>query len=107
MLRWLLAVCMIVAVGLPLTGCGGGDVPQRKTIEVPMPTGVERAKMLLQNYAKGQPLGSEVAMFPEIVEEAKKTSPDKAAILEKGFADLQANPARAQQIAQDLLKQLE
>ncbi len=77
-----------------------------RTVEVPMPTGVERAKMLLKNYAAGQPLGSEVSMFPQIVEEAKKTDPDKAAILEKGFADLTQNPAKAKQIAAELLSKL-
>ncbi|MCS7238505.1 MAG: hypothetical protein NZ899_09565 [Thermoguttaceae bacterium] len=103
---FLLLVVMLLTVPITVWGCGGGNVPQKKVVEVPMPKGVERAKILLQNYAKGQPLGSEVSSFPEIVEEAKKTDPDKAAILEQGLAELQKNPAKRQQIAQDLLKKL-
>ncbi len=106
MWRWFAVICLLFTVALSIVGCGGGNVPQRKTVEVPMPSGLERAKMLLQNYAEGQPLGSEVSTFPQILEEVRKSAPDKAAILEKGFTDLQSQPAKSQQIARDLLRQL-
>ena len=97
------ALLMALAV---LPGCGSSDLPAVKTYEVKIPTGLEQAKRLLEQYAQGQPLGSEVTNYPQILEEVKKTDPQKAAVLEKGFADLQqAGPAlRAK--AQALLQQL-
>jgi DNA-directed RNA polymerase subunit F len=71
-----------------------------------MPTGLEHAKQLLENYAKGRPLASEAATFPQIVEQVKKTDPQKAKILEEGFADLQRSPRDLRTKAQALLKRL-
>jgi hypothetical protein len=90
-----------------LTGCGAPGHVEEKTIEVKENSGLERAKGLLNNYAKGQPLGSETTSFPGIVEEVHRADPTRAAILEKGFADLQKPKANTVAKAKDILKQLE
>src|SRR5262249_25214444 len=86
---------------LGLCGCGK-DPP----VEVKPQSGLERAKGILNDYADGAPMGSEVETFAEIVAEVRKTDPEKAAILEKGFADLKRSPKNLSGKARALLKQL-
>jgi hypothetical protein len=86
---------------LALEGCG-----QEPPIVVQPQTGLERAKVILNDYVQGAPMGSEAMMFPEIVEEVRQTDPQKAAILEKGFADLQRAGGNPGAKASQLLKQL-
>jgi len=67
---------------------------------------IDQAKTVLQNYAEGKPMTSEVTTFPDIVEGVRKTDPAKADILEKGFADLQKNKDNLAPRAKELLKKL-
>ena len=92
-------VCMTL---LGLCGCGSNS----SSVEVQPQTGLERAKGILNDYASGVPLGSEGAMYEEIVAEVRQTDPQKATILEKGFADLQRSPQNRSAKARALLKQL-
>ena len=62
--------------------------------------------MILKDYANDVPMGSEQMTFEEIVEEVRKTDPQKATILEKGFADLKRSPQTRSSKARALLKQL-
>jgi len=87
---------------LGLWGCAGkgpqdGVQPQ---------SGLERAKEILNDYAKGEPMGSEAMAFDEIVADVRKTDPQKATILEKGFADLKRSPNNRSAKAKELLKKL-
>ena len=94
----------IFIVLLGLWGCGGGGTgPQG---EVKSQSGLERAKVILNDYVQGAPMGSEAMTFEEIVEEVRKTDPQKATILEKGFADLKRSPGNRSVKARELLKQL-
>ena len=91
-------------VFVALTGlCGCGKEPP---VEVVPQSGLERAKVILNDYANGAPLGSEGATFEEIVAEVRKTDQQKAMILEKGFADLQRSPQNRSGKARALLKKL-
>jgi hypothetical protein len=83
--------------------CGCAKAPP---VEVKPQSGLERAKVILNDYAEGVPMGSEVETFEEIVAEVRKTDPQKAAILEKGFADLKRSPDNRKAKARELLKQL-
>ena len=104
MVRAWLGVGIIFMALLGLWGCGrGGKGPQA---EVKPQGGLERAKVILNDYAQGVPTGSEAATFQEIVEEVRQTDPRKAAILEKGFADLKRSPGNLRAKARELLKQL-
>jgi len=51
-------------------------------------------------------MGSEAATFEEVVAEVRKTDPQKATILEKGFADLKRSPQSLRDKARALLRQL-
>jgi hypothetical protein len=86
---------------LALCGCGK-DPP----VEVKPQSGLERAKGILNDYANGAPMGSEAETFEEIVAEVRQTDPQKAMILEKGFADLKRSPKNLSGKARALLKQL-
>jgi hypothetical protein len=87
---------------LGLCGCAK-DPP----IQVQPPqSGLERAKVILNDYANGAPMGSEAMAFDEIVEEVRQTDPHKATLLQKGFADLKRDPRNVSGKARALLKQL-
>ena len=101
MVRAWLGVGIIFVALLGLCGCG-----KYPPVEVKPQGGLERAKVILNDYARGAPMGSEAMTFEEIVEEVRKTDPQKATILEKGFADLKRSPQTRSSKARALLKQL-
>jgi len=103
MVRAWLRVGIIFMALLGLCGCGGGKGPQA---EVQPQSGLERAKAILNDYAQGVRMGSEAMTFDEIVEDVRKTDPQKATILEKGFADLKRSPSDRSAKARELLKKL-
>jgi hypothetical protein len=93
-------VALVVAI-LALCGCG-----KNAPVVIQPQSGLERAKVILNDYANGLPMGSEGATYEEIVAEVRKTDPQKATILEKGFADLKRSPQNRSGTARALLKQL-
>ena len=96
-----LRVGIIFVALLGLCGCG-----KEAPVEIKPQSGLERAKVILTDYANDVPMGSEQMTFEEIVEEVRKTDPQKATILEKGFADLKRSPQTRSSKARALLKQL-
>ena len=96
---WLWVGIVFMALGL----CGCGKAP---AVAVQPQSGLDRAKAILNDYASGAPLGSEGAMYEEIVVEVRQTDPQKATILEKGLADLKRSPKNLRDKARALLKQL-
>jgi len=103
MVRAWRGVGIIFMALLGLSGCGLGGSPP---IEVQPQSGLERAKVILNDYAKGVPMGSEAETFAEIVQEVRETEAQKAALLEKGFADLKRKARNLSGKARALLKQL-
>src|SRR2546430_13127477 len=101
MVRAWRGVGIIFVTLLGLCGCGKGP-----PVEVQPQSGLERAKRILTDYANGVPMGSEVMTFEEVVAEVRKTDPQKATILEKGFADLKRSPTNLSGKARELLKRL-
>ena len=102
MVRAQLALGIVCLALLGLCGCGSNSPP----VEVQPQSGLERAKVILNDYASGVPLGSEAMAFEEIVAEVRKTDQEKATILEKGFADLKRSPQSLREKARALLRQL-
>ena len=100
--RLALGVGIVFMALLGLCGCGSNSGP----VEVQPQSGLERAKGILNDYASGAPLGSEGAMYEEIVVEVRQTDPQKATILENGFADLKRSPQNLRGKARALLNQL-
>ena len=103
MVREWRAVGIVFIALLGLCGCGRSSPP----VQVQPQTGLERAKVILNDYANnGVPIGSEAATFEEVVAEVQKTDPQKATILQKGFADLKRSPQNLRDKARALLRQL-
>jgi hypothetical protein len=102
MLRnWFLVIGLVLAVGV--VGCK----PREEVIEVKAASDpLNEPRMILQRYVEGQPLGSEVTSFPDMVANLEKVDPAKAKILDKGFKDIQNAPAQRAEIAKELLKKL-
>lgn len=50
---------------------------------------------ILQRYAEGQALGSEVTSFPKLVEDVRAVDPARADILEKGLQEVQQSDSSA------------
>ncbi|WP_020470716.1 hypothetical protein [Zavarzinella formosa] len=97
----------IVLAGLLGLAAGCSPPVKTETIEVKPADPLAQVKTTLANYVKGQPLGSEVTAFPTMVETVKKANPEKGALVEKGFADLQKPGANTKAIAKDLLAKLQ
>lgn len=104
MRAWRAMGAAILAMAM-LTGCNPSGV-KVETYEIKTVSGIEQAKQLLQQYANGGPLGSEVTSYPQIVEQVKKDDPKKGEILEQGLAELQQAGANRAEKAKALLKQL-
>ena len=102
MVRPWLGIGIVFMALLGLCGCGRNSPP----VEIQPQSGLERAKQILSDYASGVPMGSEAATYEEVVAEVRKTDPQKATILEKGFADLKRSPQNLRDKARALLKQL-
>lgn len=97
-----------VLLGTPcLVGCGGGVKEQDIAVSSANDPLAE-PRSLLGRYAEGQAIGSESMGFPVLVENVRKIDPQRADILEKGFADLQAaSPAKRKTLAAKLLEELQ
>ena len=103
MARARLGVGIVFVALLGLCGCGHSSPP----VQVQPQSGLEQAKVILNDYASnGAPMGSEAATFEDVVAEVRKTDPQKATILEKGFADLKRFPGDRSVKARELLKKL-
>src|SRR5205085_11205418 len=102
MLR-LLAGLLVVVV---LFGCGSSGMPEVKSYPVKATAPLDEAKALLQNYANGQPMASEAASFPDLVERVRQTDPQKADILAKGLADMEKSKTNIAGKAKALLQKL-
>lgn len=105
MTRIILALALPILV-LALAGCGESGRVKEESIEVAQNTPLDQAKKLLENYAKGQAIGSESTSFAGLVEGVRKTDAERADILEKGFADLQKPKANTVAKAKELLQKL-
>jgi hypothetical protein len=101
MVRAWLGCGIVISTFLVFVGCG-----KARTVEVQPQSGLERARVILNDYANGLPMGSEGATYEEIVMEIRQTDPQKAMILEKGFADLKRAPQNRSATARGLLNKL-
>ena len=90
---------LIVGIAWAATILGCGSSVKEEQIQVKKAPsaegGLAQATTLLERYAKGQPMTSEAASFPGMVERVRKEDSAKADILEAGLADLQKAPPGA------------
>src|SRR3954468_18055820 len=79
---------------LMTAGCSSGT-PKIETVQAPAPDPVARARTILTNYANGMPVTSEAESFADLAAQVKAKDAAKGEIVEKGLADIKANPASA------------
>jgi len=111
MVMRLMPAVRVVIAGMSLcavfmaAGCNSGT-PKIETVQAPAPDPVARVKTMLTNYANGMPVTSEADSFSDLAAQVKAKDPAKGEIVEKGLADIKANPASAKSKATELLKKL-
>ena len=109
MLQRIFLVGCVALCGVAAVGCDSGDRVKVESIEVSTANDpLYEPRSILQRYADGQPLGSEVTTFDYMVKKVRETDPQRADVLEQGFKELQeaAPPARAAK-AKELLAKIQ
>jgi hypothetical protein len=98
----------IAFVGIMATaGCSSGY--REKVVVAKEVAAVERARQMLEQYAAGQPVGSDFMGFPSLKEELEKNSPEQAAPLSEVFTAIEKamlRPAEVKAIAKRALTDL-
>ena len=65
-------------------------------------------RQILQRYASGQPLGSEVTSYAKLVEDVRKVDATRADVLDQGLSELQKAGVHARPaLAKNLLAKLQ
>lgn len=103
--KWLLRGALFAAAA-GFAGCGPPGTVKEEHIEVKGQAASTQAQKLLENYAKGQPLGSEVTTFAALVEDVRKEDSHRAKILEQGFKELQQPKIDTRAKAKEILAKL-
>jgi hypothetical protein len=98
------AFVIVSTFALASLGCPSG--PKEERIAVKNAGAVQQAKVLLESYSKGQPLGSEAANFGQMAADAKKEDPAKGEIVDKAFKDIETNKGNRAAIAKAALEKL-
>jgi hypothetical protein len=101
--------CLLFVLTLApgMTGCVSSVSEER--IEVsPANDPLFLPRSVLEQYARGQALGSEVTSFPKMIEDVRRVDPERAEILDQGLQQIQeASPATRAAKAKELLEQLQ
>jgi hypothetical protein len=91
-------------IAFSITAC---SKPQNETIIIKTAADpLDGLRTVLDGYAKGQPLRSEVSSFPDYINDIRKVNPEKADVLEKGLQELQKPGVNVQSKAKALLEKL-
>jgi hypothetical protein len=91
-------------IAFSITAC---SKPQNETIIIKTAADpLDGIRTVLDGYAKGQPLRSEVSSFPDYINDIRKVNPEKADVLEKGLQELQKPGVNVQSKAKALLEKL-
>jgi hypothetical protein len=87
-------------VGLLGAGCGPGDVVKEVRIPVrQQATTIQRCREYLEGYARGEPVGSEVIGFQQLIEEATREDAAVGELLGRGLREIEASLKRPQEVA--------
>ncbi|MBW8883395.1 MAG: hypothetical protein JF612_01175 [Planctomycetia bacterium] len=98
-------VAIFVSISWIAAGCSSGT-PKVEVVQAPAPDPIARVKTMLTNYANGMPVTSEADSFADLATQVKQKDPAKGEIVEKGLAEIKANPGSAKAKANELLKKL-
>lgn len=90
--------CVIVASAC--VGCGSGDVVKEVRIPVRQQvTAIQRCREYLEGYARGEPVGSEVIGFGQLIEDAERENAELGATIGRGLRDIESSMKRPQDVA--------
>lgn len=89
-----------------VAGCNPSGIKVESYKPDKPPAAVEQAKQLLQQYANGGPLGSEVTGYPQLIERVKQEDAQKGEILEKAWPRSKRPPGREWKRPRRLMQQL-
>jgi len=106
--RGLVRLGVLLAAVAAAEGCGGGY--REKVIPAKEFTPLERARQMLERYAKGEPVGSDFMGFELLKEELASTSPERAAVIGEALTAIEKamrRPAEVQAIARKTLAELD
>lgn len=96
---------MLTLAGLAV-GCGDGKAPV-KTYTMAKASGpLEEVCALLTRYAAGQPVGSEVTSYGDLVARVRAQDVDRADAVDEGLKAIAANPRAAGSEARRLLTKI-
>lgn len=99
-----LALTLVIA-GLA-GGCGNGKAPVRTYTIAKAPDPLDEVRALLKRYADGQPVGSEVTSYGDLVARVRVEDGARADVLEAGLEAIAANPRTAVSQARQLLERI-
>lgn len=104
-MRTYFRICLLGSlIAFSVTACSS---PQSETITIKVAEDpLDGIRTVLDGYAKGQPLRSEVTSFPNFIRDIRKVNPEKADLLEKGLEELQKPGANVKSKAIALLEKL-
>lgn len=86
-----------------------GDAPFLSILDPENPTQAEidRIGELARRYANGEPMGSEVTSFEEMLKKVREADPTNGELLARGLDSIQkSEPRRRAEIAKELLRKL-
>ena len=105
MSRLLRYTILSLALGC-IAGCTNNGV-QPRIIEIKNSSPLGEARGLLEGYAQGNRLSSEVDSYSELVERIREQDPEQAVIVEKALGQIKDAPHNRVTTARAALKQLE
>ena len=100
-----IAPLLIMGIVALISGCQQSSQRER-SIPLKPNVALTQARSVLQNYANGSPLTSEVDGFDNLVESVRKEDPAAAETLAAAFKKIKANPGSRVRIAKDTLEKL-
>jgi hypothetical protein len=98
---WCMAVAVSCLAGLPI-GCA----PVDRTLEVAAPDALADARSVVGRYAAGDPLGSEMETYDDLVARVRQADPAKADALQAFFDANRTSPSGLKKRAEALLSDL-
>lgn len=99
--------CIGVLACLALAPLGCENKPQKRDIQVnPSNDPLAPARTVLERYAGGAEIASEVSGFPKLIEDLKKADAERGAIVEQALEDIQKAPGKRAAIAKAALEKI-
>jgi hypothetical protein len=107
MMTRLIYLTYVLFVMVSAIGCGGAVMEETITVQAANDP-LNEPRSILQRYADGQAIGSEVSTFADMVARVEKVDPDRAAILRDGLTEIEAAaPSARASLAKTLLEKLQ